>query len=206
MVKVTDGTKTVDVGTHILEGDKVRISQEKTADLPDSDFYEEDVVAFTRDHAWPKGTEVVVHYISYEDMKTVAHYSVGPSDGGSTYANAEDLRLVSRGNVWKKYHGIPLVFHSLLDELNFAMSTRACDEMPNPRQDNIYAWTLAEAMDAIKAGEIDGFTDRRSSFTFIESDASRLSAYRFHDRDLAERARKHMLAEFTDEFVRSRSR
>jgi len=203
---VTDGTKTETVSHHCLRGEQVRIPQEKIGDLPDSDFYEDDVVAFTRDHAWPKGTELVVCNIDYNsDMRTVRHYSVGPKDGGTTYADTEDLRLVSRGNVWKKYHGLPMTFPFLQEEMDFALRIAACDEMKNPRQDNMYSWNLAEIMDAIKAGEVDCFING-SIIGSLAGGRPRLVAYRLHDRDLAERARKHMLTRFTDEFVRSRSR
>ncbi len=167
---------------------------ERIGDLPETKFWELDIVSW-------KGKRYRIHSISYNgwgpekrhcySMEEVDENNVYKRNGSLT-VEPRELILIERGNVWREGHGEPLVFHSLEEEIRFAINMGRANEVRNPKND-LYSWSLEEVLQAIRDDIVDGFTGSTGLF----SDQKRLSARRFEDRNLGERIRQKTLDGFS---------
>lgn len=174
----------------------------RVGDLPETKFYELDIVRTkfpdtertglrTRVAAvqwgWEKHPNQVGNVYQIDWVDENGEYA----GMGHTYMNDGDLELVERGNLWKEFHGEPLVFKSLKEEIAFARGTGRYKEIRNPAS-NLYSWTGREAIEAVRSGIADGFTMSGSFFGL----SPRPSLYKFENRDLGERVRQTTIAGF----------
>lgn len=184
-------------------------------DLPETKFWEEDKVRLSafglRRHASWEGrygnVPMRLWGIDYDcidrkrdDGSPWPFYKVDLPDGGSTGLEERELELVERGNVWRYYHGEPLVFSSLEEEASLMKNMGFYEEVRNSRS-GFYSWTLEETLESIEAGDVDGFTAGRG-FSFGGESERRIDAVRFHDRDLGRRVAEATLKGFNRGQVR----
>ncbi len=206
--------KTIHLGSHCVEFSDKSVEEKRSndlkqaggykpefvRDLPETPFWEGDVVlAQSRHDSKPK--RVVITSIRYEslydkrdDGSPVPAYTVSSSlvNGGWTqYMHAADLELISRGNVWKYYHGEPMTFLDLEEEANTMKSMGFTDEIRNPAN-GLYSWTKDEALDAIRNGVIHAFSVGGNFF----GPGHHISALRFNDENLGRRVAEKTLLGF----------
>lgn len=140
-----------------------------------------------------------VHSIHYKWIDREPHtYQVGwyyddtgeYSGMGHTYIGDSEIARVDRGNVWKHYHGEPLSFESIQDEVAFAHGMGFSEELLNPKT-GLYTWTKDEALEAIRKNYGQGF-----NMGGVLAFSHRISLYRFKDEDLARRLRATVLEGF----------
>jgi hypothetical protein len=165
-------------------------------DLPETKFWEMDVVGFAR-HAG----NFTIDTIRYDviDMKCndgspYPFYNVRyPSPyGGYTAAEESELTLIERGNVWKLAHNEPLHFSDLTEEANFYHLIGDTEEVRNPRTE-IYRWDLDDALWAIREGLADAIAVGPKMFSMGETETM---ARRFNNREVGERIRQETLKGF----------
>ena len=177
----------------IKEGDRLD-KMERIGDLPETEFWELDIVSW-------RGDRYRIHHINYGrwgpegthcySMQEVDENNVYKRNG-STTVDPSELVLLERGNVWREAHGEPLIFSSFEEEIDFANGMGRSDSVRNPRH-GLYSWTLEEVLEAIKDGQVDGFTNPTTPF----SGTRRINATRFHDRNLGERVRQETMNGFS---------
>jgi len=183
----------------------------RIGDLPYTDLWEYDVVRVIDPNHWANRLQFVplsapifavhrINYNQYLDDQTLT-YAVGGTfpDGSTTgevYLSADKLELVERGNFWKYHNGQrdQLKFADIHDEIKLAKILHAVNEVRNPRRDDLYLWTRAEALTAIRDGRADGFY---VSHGFFGSGPS-IRVERFDDRGLGERVRQKTIEGFAD--------
>jgi hypothetical protein len=176
-------------GGYLNEGFFRDENEEPIRALPDTPFWEEDIVRYD-------GEECIVVSVDYRYDD--ARYNLSdkiPAGWGHSMVHPDLITLLRRGNVWKYYHDEPITFESLEDEANFFKRIGHTIEVRNPAN-NLYAWTLNEVLDAIEAGIADGFAVSHGIFGV---GGLNHVAFKFvgHD-DLAARTRTKTLAEFAE--------
>ena len=122
------------------------------------------------------------------------------TEGGTVCVRPTNLKLVSRGNVWKYYHNEPLEFADLREEAEFYHNIGRTKEVRNPKDDlyhwDDYAGKVSEPVEALQAIK-DGLGDSMnvgSLFGLMSS--PRITVYKFLDREVGERVRKATLEGF----------
>jgi hypothetical protein len=188
------------------EQENILLHSVRIGDLPETNFWEGDILAPVDDfyHADNEGFLRRVSSIQF-DIKKVDRgqcYIIEWCDRQGEYAKQGTMwlhdcnnRLVERGNLWKKYHGEPLTFRSLLEETSFAANTGQREEMRNPASGD-YRWDfLTDIIAAIRDGIGDAFTGGQGIF----GSGFHHSVYRFKDRDLGERVRAETLMGFVSD-------
>lgn len=137
--------------------------QEKVRDLPETPFWEGDIVS---DVTIPD-LQLVVTSINFDELASMRNfrvYTVSPSmeDGWRSGANAADLRLIARGNVWKYYHNEPITFPDLISEARFFHRLGQSCEVRNP-SNGLFSWRQEEVLAAIREGTAHCFSMFRPS-------------------------------------------
>lgn len=211
----------------------------RVSDLPDLPFWEGDLVRpvpYLAEGRSPKGVPTdsipglpdayAVTYFSFREpggiIGSLDHpprYSIGDrfwrTSGGSYHA--QELRLIERGNFWRKEHGQEPVFRDLADEALWAMLFREVEALPRARRPperfygdpEAYLERLAPeareqelrkwygrdlALAAVQAGAADGIRTHR---TVADGDRFEWhTVVRFKDRGLGERVRMATLGGF----------
>lgn len=180
-----------------------RPSGARLRDLPDSPLWVGDVVnAPCRPGRIPCGDSALwlrspwAHVVTEIDYLRVNTKRIvggpfpayGISRGWMTeYVAAEDVSLISRGNVWKRAHGEPVTFSSLAEESEFARITGNTVEMPNPATDK-RLWTVDEALTAIRDGVAHGIVAAPESHSALHAATIlHVNAIRFRDEALGAR-------------------
>lgn len=174
--------------------------RKKIADLPETDFYEGDVVlcsSFISKEEW------VIHHIQYEyigqhrdDGSNMGIYSLSESLNSGSYLSvfgSDELQLVRRGNVWRYYNNEPISFETLQEEAAFHKMLGKTKEIKNP-SNGTYSWTKDEILQAIQVGIVHGF-----AIGFVPyhlTNTSHLSAICFDDEGLGKRIAKETLKGF----------
>lgn len=171
---------------------------DKISDLPHTKFWEDDIVEMDWGNAGRPERGYICR-VNYERMNHKRNngnpwpfYDVQriPAGGQSAYEETE-LKLISRGNVWKYYHDEPLTFADLKEEANFAKKLGKTDGVLNPTSGD-YSWTKDEVLAAIKAGAVHGLLVEGGMF----GSGPITRAMRFHDEDLGRRIAAATLAGF----------
>jgi hypothetical protein len=161
----------------------------KIQDLPETPFYEMDVVKI-------KGNEEIatISRIDYQCLNSFCNDKVTPYScyglnlrcGVYTYRNADDIELVKRGNVWNEFHNLPLVFNSLSEEAEYAKQRGKYVEVKNPKL-NLYSWNdPKDIVEAIQNKIVHGIVSSSGFFGLGNS----ITAIKFHDEDLGNRVSK----------------
>ena len=96
-------------------------------DLPETKFWEGDFVKSLTQRIWDTNvftiSRINYDYINKQrdDGSPMPIYDVNPypDQGGTTAMGEDELSLISRGNVWKYYHNIPIEFASIAEEARF---------------------------------------------------------------------------------------
>lgn len=172
-------------------------------DLPEMKLWEHDLVKFVGPRSpWPDVELFKIVNIHYEyigqkrtdGVTPMPEYDISPLNGGGhTAVNESDLLLVSRGNVWKYYHGEKPVFADLKEEAALAEMLGKTKELRNPKS-QLYSWTLDEALEAIRNGTADGITVSNGLF----GGGARTNVMWFEDRELGRRVAAATLEGFKD--------
>ena len=149
--------------------------------LPDTDFVEEDEIEFdNRKYIIGK---VNYHYIGEvrTDGSPMPMYDIteGENCGHLIGRDHRKFKLISRGNVWKYYHGEKLSFDGIESKAKFFSSLGHTDEIKNPKT-GYYTFNLEEALDALKTGI--GHSINVSGGFF--GGAPSTHVYRFRDEEL----------------------
>lgn len=150
----------------------VGVAELRIGGLPDTPIWEWDMVR------GPEGEVMKVVSIDYEKIGHFAKDGVTPlsfyvcewSQGGTTRYRPGEVKLVERGNVWKRAHGEELVFSDMSEEEDFYRALNEYDHVRNPAT-GTYAWTKEEALLAISEGLAHGFGDRKGTDVVIYRDA-----------------------------------
>jgi len=173
----------------LKEGDKLD-NIERTGDLPETPFWELDIVFY-------QGKRYRIHHIDYNQWGPERRhcYSMEEVDennvymrSGMTTVEPDDLTLVERGNVWKEAHGEPLSFHSLEEQTSFEINMGRSDEVRNPLT-NLYHWTKEDVLQALRDGIVDGF---HVGDTFDK----RITARKYHNKEFGDKLRHATLVGF----------
>lgn len=165
-----------------------RARKTKLRDLPETPFWEGDVVSAARE-GYGKMFVVGIEY-AWGDEPTY-RISDRMNAGWHTYARAAELTLIERGNVWNYYHDLPLKFDSLTAEAEFFNMLGHTEEVRNPAND-LFLWTKDEALKAIEAGLVHGFSMGGGLF----GSGPHINAIRFRDEDLGRRVAAETLVGF----------
>jgi hypothetical protein len=88
------------------------------------------------------------------------------------------------------------VFEDLREEAAFYNSIGQSEEVRNPAN-GVYAWTIEEALEAVKSGLADGLSVGGGLF----GASPKLFAKRFNNREFGERLRAHTIANWYKETV-----
>lgn len=180
--------------TVIWEKDVVRVVSGKHADFgihfKNGVLYEAKLVVDRIDYHWLLGDRPDIGV----QFKVSGAYEDGTTTGQASFG-ATEIELVERGNFWK-YHHAPeiLTFADIHEEITLHAYLRKVQEIRNPLRKDLYLWTRAEALTAIREGRADAF---RVSQGFFGTGPS-IRVQRFDDRDLGERVRAQTLQGFAD--------
>lgn len=134
--------------------------KKKISDLPKTKYFVDDIVYYIdHKHSSRKSPEkcriINISYHELEKDKNSRYYILMELKSGSTFfAGDTDLILCERGNIWKFYNNIPLIFKDYRDMAIFYHKIGKCYEVKNPST-GIYNWTIDEAIEAIKSGIAD---------------------------------------------------
>lgn len=163
-------------------------------DLPETKFWEWDIVECP---GFEEGTQFRIEGIEWywkeEGQEFTYRLTPHPDGGYTTYASESQLVMVERGKVWRHFHGEPNTFADLQDECRFAKALGEYDEVRNPAN-NLYKWTLAEILEAIRQDIVDGF----SLDTVPFSGSTTHTTHRFRNRDLGKRVQAATLEGFAN--------
>jgi len=180
------------------QGDESGFTADKEflRELPDTLFYERDLVRFIGGH-W-EGKAGYICKIDYKEMEATRDdgspwpfYNVQLDEGGMVSAEERHISLVERGNIWKEFHGETVVFESLEEEAAYHKMMGRAREIRNPK-DDLYSFTKDEALDAIAAGL--GHAIAVGSGLF--GGDMRTSVHRFDDEELGSRIASETLKGF----------
>lgn len=180
--------------TKVWEKDVVRVVAGKHADFgvyrENGILHEAKLVVDSIDYHWllSDRPDIGIQFKvsgTFEDGRTTGQASFG----------ADELELVERGNFWK-YHHAPaeMKFADISEEIQLHTQLRKVHEVRNPLRKDLYLWTRAEALTAIREGRADGFSVSHGFFGAGPS----IRVQRFDDCDLGERVRARTIDGFKD--------
>lgn len=200
----THGLAIVDKHLYNMRLDAWRENRNKEHDyirpLPETSFHEGD--EFTSDtvcsiFGYPHDTTFkveVIHYNSIgelrDDGSRMPEYDFRHPTGGTSPCNEADMELVSRGNVWKHFHGEKINFINIEEEARFFDMIGDTEEVKNPLTGN-YSWNKDEVLAAIKVGFAHGMKGHGS---FLGGGT--VYAIRFKDEDLGKLVAAYTLTMF----------
>lgn len=162
----------------------------KIRDLPETTFWEWDVVQ-TSDGERLKILGIDFDLIGQyrnDGVTPRAIYTCGKDHGPYRMAREDDLKLVERGNIWKRGHGEDMEFFGVEEEAKFYLAVDEYDWIGNSTPNS---WTLDEALAAIEEGTAHGLRDNPK-----EDNRCPIQPVKFWNAELGERVRKFTLREF----------
>jgi len=176
----------------------LRTPQIRLGDLPPTPFWEHDKVRVHFPYAGHGVQEMIIRRIDYyhmhehrQDGSPWPFYEVDYMRGGSTAVEESWVELIERGNVWKYYNNQSLTFADLKEEGDFFSLVGETEEVRNPAN-GLYGWTKEEVLEAIKNGEVHGFSVSGGFF----GSGPHISARRFKNEELGQRVAKATLEGF----------
>ena len=166
---------------------------------PETDFWVGDIITDCSRHEYDHLYVVGINYdyIGHKrtDGSDMPLYEVSnswPNNGWRSNANAEDLTLVARGNVWKYNHNEPMSFLNIEEEANFYSLIGRTRQVKCPTTNN-YKWESKEqVLDAIQAGKVHAIALSGGMFGSTPFD----SAYVYLDEEVGKRVAAHILKGF----------
>lgn len=172
---------------------------ERTGDLPETTFWEQDLVTDTNDLSGQLYRIVRINYNTWGPTKLHC-YDMREVDkdgrdlrSGQLSINPTDLKLYERGNVWRELHGEKPVFRDIEDEADHERGMGRYNEVRNP-DTLVYSWTIEEAFKALNAGTIDIATMSGSPFSPFANRS--VSAVKFTNEEFSDRIRNHVLTKW----------
>ena len=171
----------------------------RIGDLPETPFWEGDIVAF-RDKVVMKSDGG--HVQNYDCHTVVSHKYL--QDGGIEcwiatperveirVGSPDDLVLMSRGNLWKLDHGEPMIFASIEEETKFYQSIGMSQKLTHPSE--LPPWTSEEfgmetALSIVRRGFADEIKLKdKKLMTFV--------VIKYDNEELGKRIRALTLAKF----------
>jgi hypothetical protein len=180
-------------------------NQKPIRPLPETKFWEGDIVKLNRSVGYPEylHNECYVRQVNYQDLKCkridgspMPEYDIAVVGGCGAYVgvNESSLELVRRGNIWKYYNGEQPSFADLREQAEFFYMIGKMEEIANPATGS-YAWTLNEALQAIRDGVADCFKATKGLFG---TDDLNHRVFKVKDRDLGEKLREATVFGFRD--------
>lgn len=169
----------------------------RVGDLPETPFNELDIVSLAK----PFEGEINirrVRSIDY-DLETGDHRytveGVNPFTGkdlgnGYIVVSAHELKLISRGNIWRQINGQNPTFSTIIEEIEFALKTGQFSELHD--NERYREWSFEEAISKIVAGEASFFMHTSNVFGMMYFDVA-LALYKLKDDKLHERARQFVI-------------
>ncbi len=206
LVREDDGTP-ISIGNFHLryeDGSNIPMDLDGTwiGELPELPFWEGDTVRAAR--RLLDQEEVVITRISYRDIHTKCTdgvtpypiYTISPTmnSGISTAARESDLSLVSRGNIWKYYNGIPLSFPDVAAEAQFYDGQLGRTTDVRNESIGLFSWTIEEAVNAVREGKGDSISVNAGMF----GSKQRPYVKKFLDEDVGARVREATLDGWKD--------
>jgi hypothetical protein len=132
--------------------DYVRLPRQHVRGLPDTPFWEDDIVEV---YDGRRGTISTIDYDEFENAAERPVYSVSFSNSGSSERfHARSLDLVERGNVWRYHHGEEIDFENAAEEATLLHRLSLVTGVTN-RDTGHGGFSWDEAVQALRNGEAD---------------------------------------------------
>lgn len=193
-----------DNGRDMYEVEAELLNEKYVGPLPETEYWEGDLIrADFGGRSRLFRVESIDHQYFDKDsmrrddgsMMPIYNVRFSNSDGsdaqaGSTYIHQDDpIQLIRRGNLWKMYHNLPLVFNDLTEEVSFYRGLHQYQDIKNP-DTGYYNWTLEEALQAIKNGVGDGISG------VLFSSSTTYQVYKMNNLILGDKLRRETLVRF----------
>lgn len=119
----------------------------RIGDLPDTPFWETDVVTF-------QNTYVVVETVNYDTTRNgkVSYRLKIPTGGVYPYVAEDYLQLVNRGNLWKLMHNELIDFKSVAEMADFYLQLGEYTEV---KVENVRSIGLTTCFEMVESGKAD---------------------------------------------------
>lgn len=168
--------------------DYVGLPRERVGDLPETPFWEWDLVEIY------DGRKGMVSTIGYGDLEASpdepAYWVTFPDTGNGEGFHAHALTLVERGDVWRHYHGEEIDFESAADEAALHHTLSLVTSVIN-RETRRFGFSWGEAVQALRNGEADVIVH---NWTVITDDPGyNVQCYSIDDLAAGERCRTAFL-------------
>ena len=171
------------------EGHRIPQSEMRLGDLPETSFWEWDVVR-TADGEVLRIVSIIYGQIGMfrnDGVTPMSIYVCGTDTNYATYRE-DEVELVERGLVWRRAQGEELVFADLGEEMDFHLAIGEYEDLRDP-QFGGFTWQIEDALAAIDAGEGHGLT--RPPLL-----GGAITVVRFDDEEFGERLRAATLEGF----------
>lgn len=171
----------------------------KVGDIPDTKFYEWDVITMDdRPEDGPMKVLAVEWNWTKDDEPLCYRVTPYPDGGYTTNVHEDRMTLFERGPVWEEEHGVEPYFTDAVEAASYESARSRVTEIRNPYKGEnagLYAFTLVEALSAVREGLADAISVSNIPFTAIKS----TNVTRFSNREVGERVRAATLAGFPDD-------
>lgn len=167
--------------------DIVRVGRELIRELPDTPFWEDDVVEVFDGR---RGYVSTIDYLEVEKPGSDRPVYQVRFSGSSQSFHRRSLDLVERGNVWKFYHGEEMEFESAADEASFYHRISHATSVTNTAQGtSTFPWE--QAVEVLRNGEADMIWH---NWAVATSDPGyNVECYTIDDPEVGERCRMEFL-------------
>lgn len=170
--------------------DFVKLPRELVRDLPDTAFWEDDVVEV---YDGRRGVISSIAYSEIEEASERSAYCVIFDSGHREEFHGHALDLVERGNVWRYHHGEEIEFESPAEEATLHHTMSLVTLSINPDTDQ-FGFTWDEALRALQSGDADMIWCNWA--VALEDPDEKVSCYVIDDPIVGERCRMGFLAQF----------
>ena len=198
-IRIGENRKRVaEVGVH--EHCRLLDEEKFLRDLPETDFYEHDLVEYQSDRPYrspEKGKITRVEYLKQYDprKRNIITYSIKLDESGTVmWIEPERIKLIERGSIWKYYHNEPLSFDSIPAEYEFWKAVGKVKYISNPKTNN-YRWSENEAEAFVLNDKAHGWTGKGSPL----SKGSDIQVFFMEDEEFGKKVRNFILDKLEDE-------
>lgn len=169
--------------------DYVELPRQLVRELPDTPFWEEDVV---ETYEGRRGHVFLIDYPEIENPTSdyPAYRVRFPGSGADMHYHARALDLVERGNIWRYYHGADMEFSGVADEAAFY---HRISQVTGIRSEStgLFSFTWDEAVQALRDGQADMIWH---NWAVATSDPGyHVNCYVIEDPEVGERCRQALL-------------